>query len=224
MPTLTFKLDQEKDIHNAWELCNIPLLWAEPSEKKPLEIDYKELWKNRSFEDCREEILKSVEKLYSLGIVEAFRTGIEKSWIALNDSYFERLERITRRQIYTDNFTAYVTTVGRCPYNIKDNSFMLSIKRPLLQCLRTSGHELMHLQFSHYFWKKTAEQINNEKADSLNEALTVLLNLEFRDLWLVEDEGYPMHKELRGFISKEWKKESDFDTLIEKCIEYFKGK
>jgi len=52
--------------------------------------------------------------------------------------------------------------------------------------------------------------------------LTILLNLEFKDLWFVEDRGYDVHKELRNFISDEWKKEKDFEKLLDKCILYLK--
>ena len=219
---LTFKIDKEKDIRNAWELCNISLPWAEPAEKKPLEEDYKGLWKGRNFKECREEIWDSIKKLYSSEIVEAFRTSVEKSWKGLNQEYFSRLEIITDKPMCADNFTAYITTIGRCPYDSKNNSFMLSIRRPLLQCLRTSGHELMHLQFSHYFWNEIATQIGNAKTNNLNESLTVLLNPEFRDLWMVEDIGYPAHKELRNFISETWKEEKNFKRLLEKSVEYLR--
>jgi hypothetical protein len=223
MPTIIFKLDEDRDIRNVWELCNTSLLWIESTEKKPLEEGYKNSFRNRNFEECREEIWNSMKGLYSLGIVEAFRDSVEKSWAGLNKQYFSRLERVTSREVYVQNFIAYATTIGRCPYCIKDNSFMFSIRRPLLQCLRTSGHELMHLQFSHYFLDEIVAQIGDTKTTDLNESLTVLLNLEFRDLWLVEDQGYPTHQKLREFISEQWKKEKDFDVLLEKCIGYLKG-
>ncbi len=224
LPILTFKINKERDILNAWELCNVSLPWAEPTEKKPLEKNYKNLWKDRDFKECREEIWDSMRGLYNSEIVEAFRNSVEKSWKGLNQEYFSRLEKVTSKPIYAPNFTAYITTVGRCPYNIEDNSFMLSIRRPLLQCLRTSGHELMHLQFTHYFWKDIATQIGNTKTSDLNEALTTLLNLEFGDLWLVEDKGYPVHRELRSFIENQWKNNPNFDNLLEKSVDYLKNK
>ena len=98
MPTLTFKLNNEKDILNAWELCNVSLPWAEPVEKKPLEESYKSLWRDKTFEECKEKIWDSIKGLYSSGIVEAFRTSVEKSWEGLNQEYFSRLERVTNKQ------------------------------------------------------------------------------------------------------------------------------
>ena len=68
--------------------------------------------------------------------------------------------------------------------------------------------------------KETEE--GKEKTADLKEALTVLLNLEFRNLWVVEDAGYEVHKELRNFITNKWNEEKDFDILIQKCITHLK--
>ena len=70
------------------------------------------------------------------------------------------------------------------------------------------------------YWDKIESQIGKDKTGDLKEALTVLLNLEFKDLWFVEDKGYESHKELRDFILEEWKKEKDFEKLLEKCIKF----
>lgn len=99
---------------------------------------------------------------------------------------------------------------------------MISIQRPLLQCLRTIGHELMHLQFHNAYWDKMKKEIGEEKTSDLNESLITLLNLEFGDLWLVKDEGYFLHQEMRRFIEKEWKKDPNFEKLLENCIMFLK--
>ena len=99
---------------------------------------------------------------------------------------------------------------------------MINFFSPIPHSLRTIGHEIMHFQFYKYFFNKIEKEIGKEKTEDLKEALTVLLNLEFRNLWLVEDKGYPKHKKLREFIEKEWKKEPDFKILLEKCVEYLK--
>ena len=222
MPTLTFKVDKERDIRNAWELCNLDTPFLENEEKKQLDSTYKTLWGKRSFEECREEIKLYTEFLYSSGIMDTFKEGVEKTWGKINDEYFNRLERITKTPICSNEFTAYTTTVGRCLYNINDFSLIVSIRRPLLQCLRTIGHELMHLQFHYNYWDRTEKEIGKEKTADLNESLTILLNLEFGDLWLVEDKGYDSHRSLRKFIYEEWKKEKDFGKLIESCIGHLK--
>jgi hypothetical protein len=67
------------------------------------------------------------------------------------------------------------------------------------------------------------DEIGKEKTADLKESLTVLLNLEFGNLFLAKDRGYPLHQKLRSFIEEEWKKEKDFDKLIGKCISFIKN-
>jgi hypothetical protein len=90
--------------------------------------------------------------------------------------------------------------------------------------LNTMGHELLHFHFFEHYWNKIEKQIGNNKTDDLKEALTVLLNLEFKDLWFKYDQGYSNHQELRKFISQQWKKKKDFNLLLKKCVEYLKKK
>jgi hypothetical protein len=99
---------------------------------------------------------------------------------------------------------------------------MVSFFRDLASALNTCGHELLHIQFHNLYWNQVENQIGEKKTSDLKEALTVLLNLEFKDLWFVEDKGYEIHKELRKFITDEWKKEKDFRILLDKCINYLK--
>ncbi len=82
----------------------------------------------------------------------------------------------------------------------------------------------MHLYFHKFYWDSVEKKLGKEKTSDLKEALTVLLNLEFKDLWFVEDKGYESHKELRNFIMEKWKEEKDFEKLLEKCVEYIRNK
>ena len=59
----------------------------------------------------------------------------------------------------------------------------------------------MHFHFFEHYWDGIEKQIGINKTDDLKESLTVLLNLEFKDLWFKFDQGYPNHQELRKFIS-----------------------
>jgi hypothetical protein len=99
---------------------------------------------------------------------------------------------------------------------------MVSFFRDLTTALSICGHELLHIQFHNTYWGEIEKQIGKEKTADLKEALTVLLNIEFKDLWFIEDKGYDIHKELRNFISEEWKKERNFKILMNKCVTYLK--
>ena len=147
---------------------------------------------------------------------------LQEAWDNINDEFFKRLEKIMKKPICSKDFTGYITTMGRCPYDYKEPSFMVSLFYPLPHALVTCGHEIMHIQFHDTYWKDIERKIGKKKTSDLKEALTILLNLEFRDLWFMEDMGYKPHKDLRKFIEDEWRNEKDFDVLIERCIEYLK--
>ena len=117
---------------------------------------------------------------------------------------------------------AYLTTVGICPYDPDEPSFMFSLFYSLPSTLQTCGHEIMHLYFHRFYWETITKKVGKDKTADLKEALTVLLNLEFKDLWFAEDKGYEPHQTLRKFIEKEWKKKKDFNVLMEKCVKYLK--
>jgi hypothetical protein len=220
MPKVIFKFDKEKDLFNVWETCNKDVTWYD--FKKTVHPKYLEICKGKKFEECKEELEKQKKKMYDSGFIEIFEETMQKAWNKINDEYFKRLKKIMKRQIPNEQFTAYITTNIRCPYNYKEFSFMISFFRDLLNAIKTCGHEIMHIQFHNTYWGQIEEQIGKEKTADLKEALTVLLNLEFRDLWFVDDNGYDVHKELRQFITEQWKKEKDFESLLKKCVEYLK--
>ncbi len=59
------------------------------------------------------------------------------------------------------------------------------------------------------------QKLGAEKYNELKEALTVLLNVECRDLLPsgIIDRGYPQHQELRQRILELWSKDRNMDNL-----------
>ena len=220
MSKVIFKFDKEKDLFNIWETCNKDSSWYD--HKKNISSTFLEICEGKKFDECKKELEDYRNKMYSSELIGIFVESIQKAWAKINDEFFKRLEKITKNKFKFEKVISYVTTVMRCPYNSNEPSFMVSFFRDILNVLCTSGHELLHIQFHNTYWNQIEEQIGKEKTADLKEALTVLLNLEFKDLWFVEDRGYDVHKELREFISEEWKKEKDFDVLMKKCVEYLK--
>ena len=101
--------------------------------------------------------------------------------------------------------------------------FFVNFFSNIPHALDTAGHELMHIHIHNTdYWTKTEKEIGYDKTHDLKEALTELLNLEFKDLWIAEDRGYPNHTKLRKYISSQWKKEKDFDKLMENSIKWIK--
>ena len=223
MTKVIFKFNKEKDLWNIWDTCNFKSSWND-NFLNGIHPKILELCKGKNFRETKQELKNYQKKIHSSKLMSVAVDSFNKAWEKINDEFFKRLEKIMKKPFCCEEITGYLTTVGRCPYNYKKNNpyFFVNFANGIFKALKTAGHEIMHIQFHNTYWKEIEEKIGKEKTADLKEALTVLLNLEFKDLWLVRDEGYPSHQDLRKFIVSQWKKEKDFDILMEKCVNYLK--
>ena len=217
MVKVEFRFDKEKDLWNHWHKSN----WKSPWANFQIHPKIKKICKGKKLEECKQELSKHLSKLQDSKLIEINLKSTEKAWKTIEKEFFERMDRLMNKKFDKDIF-AYLTTTGICPYDPNEPSFMFSLFYSLPTILQTCGHEIMHLYFHKFYWKKIEEKIGKEKTADLKEALTVLLNLEFKDLWFVEDLGYNSHKKIRDFILKTWLEEKDFDSLLEKCVDFMK--
>lgn len=217
---LNIQYNIKKDAWNYWSSIN-----KSGPYTNPLRYMYAGLIKKIK-RKTQFQVLKMQKKRFSnfqkSPLLGAYINALSKAWNGIEKKYFDRLKNITKKPICSRKFKVYITTIARCPYNAEEKWFMINFFSPIPHAMRTIGHEIMHLQFHKYFWKKIEKEIGEQKTGDLKEALTVLLNLEFKDLWFVEDEGYEKHKNLREFIAKQWQKQKDFNLLLDKCVEYLK--
>lgn len=153
-------------------------------------------------------------------------SGLSHVWKKVENNYFKILSEIIQKPIYTENFGCFFTTGFMCPYNPEENWFMVSVWHSLPFSITTICHELLHLQFLHYYKNYLKKKgLNSKQIGDLKEALTFLLNEpEFDGIILSEDKGYPMHKKLRVELKKIRDKEKDFKLFLDKAIEVIKNK
>lgn len=142
------------------------------------------------------------KKLLRQLIIKEQLSALEGAWEKIERRYFKRLEKILRKPIFIKEFRCYLTTGFMCPYDPRDNSFMVSLWHNIPWNITTICHEIFHLQFLYYYGKYCREFISQEKLDDLKEALTFILDTDFKDLLLCEDEGYPAHRKLRRKLKK----------------------
>ena len=225
MPKVIFKFDKEKDLWNNWDTVNYKSPWEKGVKFNKMPI-LDEICKDKKFEECKDEIEKFWVKVHNSFLIEEIRIAFQNAWDKINDEFFKRLEKITGNKFPFDEATVYLTTQGRCPYNFTKGYFFCSLFSNIPNSLITGGHELMHFDFHNYDWKTIEKKIGKDKTADLKEALTVLLNLEFNDLWFIEDKGKPSEgqKKLRDFIKNEWTKEKNYKSLLDKCVIYAKEK
>ena len=78
-------------------------------------------------------------------------------------------------------------------------------------------HELWHFYTWYKFGESEQERIGAKKYNNVKESLTVLLNIECKDLLPegIEDTGYPQHQKLREEIKILWEEKPDIDFVWE---------
>lgn len=128
--------------------------------------------------------------------------------------------RLTGRRLYRQTFYATFTTLYTCPYDPSRHWFMISAKRNMAKQVNTIAHEILHLQFIHYYYHYCLDQGLTEKQfQDLKEAMTVLLNEpQFRKYHLALDLGYPAHVKLRATIARLWHRHLPYAEFLDACI------
>lgn len=225
MPKLSFQYSFQKDAW-AWVLIaksQSPFSDSKPQERAP-QIPPQLFQKidRLSYDKAQKEVVRYLKQrpkqdLYQEAI-KAKINSLEKVWPDKEKEFFKRLSKITQKPIYQENFQAYFTTGFMCPYNEKENWFTLSIWHGLPYNIKTIAHELFHLQFLHYYKNYCRQHLSKKQTEDLKEALTFILNTDFNDLLLVQDEGYPAHQKMRTELEKIWRKDKDFGGFLEKAF------
>lgn len=175
---------------------------------------------SRAVKIVKQEIETDPRRAYKTKVMQSEMEALEKSWRLVEKKYFQILSEITQEPIYTENFGCFFTTGFMCPYNIKENWFMVSLWHAVPFSITTVCHELLHLQFLHYYKNYLKKNgLNNDQIETLKEALTFLLNEpELRSIILSEDHGYPEHQKLRKRLKEIWDKEKDFKKFLDRVI------
>lgn len=135
-----------------------------------------------------------------------------EEWADVAEEYQKRAEAIFGVAL-PENVTGFLTINQRCPYSIKSNYFYISI--PNSAPNRIPLHELWHFYTWYGLGVDQEEKLGKQKYNDLKEALTVLLNVECKDLLPdgVTDNGYPQHQELRQKILEYWEKDRNIKNL-----------
>lgn len=137
---------------------------------------------------------------------------------------FKVIEKITGRRIYTGKFFATFTLMTSCPYDPMRDWFMVMAQKPLSRQVTNIFHEILHLQFTHYYYDYCLKHgLSQKQFHDLKESLTFLLNeVLFKKFYLAPDYGYSSHQSLRKKLKFLYDKNKKFDVFLEKAIEAVK--
>jgi hypothetical protein len=210
---ITFDYNREKDV---WCLLNKGK--GSINSSTPTEV-YKKLIDSSGENPSTEITSKFIDEYLTENEykIQDFISEYENNFNTISKDY--KKIALTVFNISLDhNITAYLTINSRCPYNIEENWFFVSIAKKSSNL--TIMHELWHFYTWYKFGTKWEEKLGKEKYNDIKESLTVLLNVECKDLLSEgkEDIGYPQHKEMREEILKIWGEEKDIEKLWNKII------
>jgi len=144
--------------------------------------------------------------------IQARMSLYQAQWDAVADEYTRRAETIFGLSLPSD-IAACLTINDSCPYNLEQNFFMVSVQSQYPQMI--AMHELWHFYTWYSFGPEEETKLGKQKYNDLKESLTVLLNVECKDLMPedVIDYGYPQHKGIRARILDLWQQNKDIKKL-----------
>jgi hypothetical protein len=221
-----FKWDIDKDLYNIWETANSTKTYGYDFKRR-LTKNILKICNGKSYRACNKKLREEMKEMYKNTLFKYSLEYFNDIWKKVEKDYFRRLEKVTNRKFPFKKVNAYLTTAGRCPYRYhwRPPAYYVNFFGNVPSILHISGHEIMHIHLHNTdWWKKVEKELGNRKTHDLKEALTELLNLEFKDIWIMKDEPYPDHRLLRNYISQQWKKEKNFDKLTEDCIKWIQKK
>ncbi len=215
---LNFQYSKEKDI---W--CILNKGKSSNNSQAPTKV-YGLLVESCGENPTAEDVSAFVDKYISENNIKVEDCIVEyqNNWESVADEYQKRAEEVFGCSIPGD-VTVYLTINNRCPYDIENNSFFVSVSNEFPT--KTIVHELWHFYTWYGLGADQLQKLGKEKYNDLKESLTVLLNIECKDLLPegVQDSGYPQHKELREKIIELWAKEKNihklWETLATKMLE-----
>ncbi len=221
MPEYRFQIvwDIEQDAWNWWNGCNQIGYGVDWKRRIDSEIAAKIVGKTK--DEAFDFLLPYLNEKYandeSVKLGEQFiRRRFDDNFAAACD----KLVEITGKPLYRNDFTIYLTTFPRGPYNYEQGAFWLYVlwTNPIANFM----HETLHFQFI-YYWREDKNskvaQLSNEDFETLKEALTVVLDERLVPLIEKPDQGYEVHQTLRAKLHDRWMRDHDFDSLVNFGVE-----
>jgi hypothetical protein len=210
---IIFDYNQEKDI---W--CLLKKGKGSNNSSTPTKM-YEKLIIDYGENPTEDKVAIFIEKYLSDNNInkQEYILNYQKDWDIISKEYQKIAETVFGVSLLKD-IVVYLTVNDRCPYNIKDNYFFVSF--PSRSEIIIAMHELWHFYTWYKFGIIWEEKIGKQKYNDLKESLTVLLNIECKNLFSkeIKDNGYPQHKNLRNKILEIWEKEKNIEKVWDELI------
>jgi hypothetical protein len=219
MPEIIVKQSIRKDAWNWWSACNkisYSVDWKQRIEKK-LQNKLVGRTKERVFSF----LIPYLRNLYKKENINQKKKELQNILKKQQNEILKRMEKVIGKKIYRENFTCFLTTFPRAPYDYHRGYVWIPIIWPKETYIRIFVHELLHFQTYAYWQTMCLKKLTMQEFEDLKEALTIVLNEEFMDLIIWPDKGYKIHENLRSKLLKFWKANKNFDELIKYGVKEF---
>lgn len=212
---ITFKYDKEKDV---W--CILNKGKSSINSQSPTK-QYEQLVELYGENPSNESVTSFIDAYLSEKTIdtEKYIDLYQNDWNNVAEEYTKRAEEIFGVSLPKE-IVVYLTVNSRCPYNLEENYFFVTVPTYSDVARKTVMHELWHFYTWYAFGVDQEEKLGKQKYNDLKEALTVLLNVECKDLLPedVTDKGYPQHTELREKILELWNTEKNIHKVWEVLV------
>lgn len=219
MPKIIVKIDLEKDAWNWWDACNSKSYGVDWKEKISKRLQDKIV--NRNKKQAYKFLFPYLRRLHKKINLEAERRYTQREFNKKQNQLFKIMEEVTGKKICRENFTCFMTTFPRAPYRLNQGYIWLYYKWGRGDYIDSFTHELLHFQTYAYWYEKCLKKLSHNEFENLKEALTVVLNNNFKKLMFKPDHGYYIHQYLRQELMKHWQKNKDFNKLINYGIKIY---
>lgn len=209
-------LDLKKDADNWYPGCNNESFGVDWKTRVPEDI-----YNNINGKSKKEAFKYLIPFLKQKYINE--KQNIDNYIIFLENIYKEKFDKackkvgdLTGKDLYINNFTIFITTFPRGPYNFGKGYVWEYIgwNNPIAGLM----HELLHFQFHHY-WRdnpnSAISKLSEDQFQYLKESLTVILDDNIVPLIEHPDKGYGTHQKFRKELHEFWKTNHNFDKLVD---------
>ena len=220
-----FVIDKELDIANHFVGINAYKRNMDRGFEQRKKINVENLLKLSSQDEVRTEIEKTVEPYYGkMEKLNSLVNDINSEWVKIEKDFIHKLETVHKFPFPETSIRGVLSSTDRFGYNTEGKWFAANMFGSKFICIDTATHELMHFMFHRYYDKVCQEKgLTKDQMWDVQEAFTVLLNIEFAEFRFQLDNGYAPHLKLREVIKNSWKRNRDFDKALDEVITYVKN-
>jgi hypothetical protein len=231
VPELTLKIDLSEDIKNAKNFLRMkqpgfPHIqeWFLPQDLWFL-LSKKFAWKER------DKIIKEyTETIYSVRKKEILEglAKTKKNWIKVEKDYYELVAEVFQGHPWPrGNYTGFASIFHMFPRYIAERTFFMPYSDKYQNPIHVICHEMLHFMFFSYIKKRYSlmekSVVKGKPQNYVWQVSEVFNNVientkHYHQISGSRGKPYPGHEEMYDKMRRQWARENDINTLLDKWL------